>query len=112
MDLICLDSFMEGRALSGSSESRFLLLGDFAPQRAEPRVHDRQLIEVAVVRFRRELELNDGALEIALPRVILALVLVLHQLLVERGISARCDEMQRSVVAEANDLALGERRGV
>src|SRR5438874_3545666 len=90
--------------LAGSSESRFLLLGDFASQRAKPRVDDRRLIEVAIVRFRRELELIDGALEIALPRVVLTLVLVLHQLLVERGVSTRCDEMQRAVIGEASDL--------
>src|SRR5690349_2570914 len=80
-----------GKRLARPSESRLLLLDNLALQRAQPRVDDRCLIEVAIVRFGRQLELIDGTFEVALPCVELALMLVLHQFLVERGVGARRD---------------------
>src|SRR2546426_3735378 len=74
-------------------ESRFLLFGDFVPQRAKPRIDDRQLVEIAVARLGRELELIDSAAKVALPGVELALMLVLQQLFVECCVRAGRNKM-------------------
>ena len=67
----------------------------------QPRVDDRRIVEIGVLRLARELELHDRRLEIALPRVVLALVLVLLELLVLRRVLARRDEMQLAVARRA-----------
>src|SRR6185437_14343145 len=95
-----------------AAERGFVLVCRFATQRAQPRVDDRRLIEVAVLLLRRDLELVDRALEVALPRVVLGLVAVRKHLLVLRGVGARGEELQWAVVRKARELLLREARGV
>ncbi len=85
------------RAASAVLRQR-LLLGKLAAQRAQARLDDRRLVEVAVAGLRRQLELDHRAAQVALPGVVLALVPVLLLLLAQRprtsarraGAAARC----------------------
>src|SRR5215470_4665633 len=82
-----------GETSAVAAEAALLLFGGFPTQRAKPRVDHRGLVEIAVAGLRGELELVDRRAEVALPRVVLALMAVRHHLLVHRGVGARGREV-------------------
>lgn len=85
-----------------------LLLSKLLAERAQTRFDDGCLIEIAVARLGRQFELIDREAQVALPRVELALVLVLFQPLALRRVRARRDLVQQAVVGKAFQLALGK----
>ncbi len=89
-----------------------LLFRQFLAQRAQPGLDDGSLIEVAVARFRRELELAYCTFEIALPRVELALMTVLLLLLAEFRVRLRGNPVQGTVACEAHEFAFEVSRGL
>src|SRR5579862_373824 len=84
-----------------SAERRFLLISHFALQRAKSRIDFRRIVKVPVLRLGCDLELVDRAFEIALPRVVLALMAMREHLLVLSGIRARGEELQRTIARKA-----------
>ena len=77
--------------------SVLFLIRQFLSDRAQPAFRDGDLVEVAVARLDRQLELHDRGLQVALPGIELRLMLMLQQLLAEGSVAARGELMQRAV---------------
>src|SRR5512139_1008099 len=71
-----------------AGEGFLLLFGDLAAQRAQAGLHHRVLVEVGVAGLDRKLHLQDRRAQVAVPRVVLALVVVVLGLAAERRVGA------------------------
>jgi hypothetical protein len=77
------------RSAAPAADLALVLGGLLRAQLLQARVDHGELVEVAVARAARELQLLDRGWQASLQRVVLALRLVLQQALAERGVRAR-----------------------